>query len=325
MSTKPTINAEGAVSFQYHMVPIEGIVVEQRNNNRFGTYTVEDIQDLLEDLDKGKGIRSPVVCRPLSDRRPLLVEGYRRYAAIKYWNSIHKPSESMKLPVIICEMNDEEALESNVGENVRRRNLTPMDSAIGIRNLSNMGKDDNEIKGIFRKSLAWVKQTRKLLSLDRDLQNRIHKDLIPATVGIELSEMSLEDRGIVVAAIENDFKGKFSLTNLHKAAREVGAIGDGETARPVVNNNADSTDLLASSHTKGHTPKRKQRTVREINDYLDRWELNDTITQHGRSYIKLQMGFISGKTTDGEMDQFIVSTFGVRLSHPVPHQVSQPQ
>lgn len=312
MSTKPTINAEGAVAFQYHMVPVEGIVVEQRNNNRYGTYTVEDIQDLLEDLDKGRGIRSPVVCRSLSDKRPLLVEGYRRYAAVKYWNSIHKPSEFLKIPVIICEMNDEEALESNVGENVRRRNLTPMDSAIGIRNLSNTGKDDKEIARIFRMSLAWVHQTRKLLSLDRDLQARIHKGKIPSTVGIELSEMTQEERGIVVAAIENDFKGKFSLTNIHKAGREIGAIGDGETSRPVVNNN-DSTDLLASSHTKGHTPKRKQRTVREINDYLDRWELNSTITPTGRSYIKLQMGFISGKTTDDEMDQFILGTFGSHL------------
>ncbi len=307
------------------MVPIEGIIVEQKNNNRFGTYTEDDLKDLLGDIESGKGIEMPVICRPAADRRPILVQGYRRYASVKLWNSRHKPSEAKFLPVILRDMNDEEALESNVIENVNRRSLTPMDSAVGIRNLTNAGRTEDEIASIYRKSTAWVSQTRKLLSLDKSLQKKVHesgiagtKGGIPGSAGIELADIDAEYRGIVVATIENSYNGRFSTTNIRKAGREIGAFGDGVTQNKVEYRRTDPMDLLASSHTRGHTPKRKQRTVREQNDYWDKWEMDPRLTVDGQAYAKLQLGFISGKVTDEEMDKYVINLYNTGRADAQP-------
>lgn len=316
MSTSK-INAEGAVEVPFYRIPIESIEVEARFNNRFGTYTEADVQDLYDDLSNGRGIRTPVTCRLLPDRRPRLVEGYRRYAAVNLWNSRHKPSESIKLPVIITEMNDEEAMESNILENVVRKNLTPMDVAIGIRNLKVAGHTEQEIAKIYRKSLAWVVQHIKLLSLERHLQKKVHVGEIPGSAAFDLADMSSEHRGIVVVGIENDFKGKFTCTNIRKLGREIGAIGDGHTAvQPTAPapgaESAESTagDLLQTSTPKrAHIPRRKQRTVSEVNDYLDSFDGSDKINLQGQEYITLHLRFISGSASNDDMVKWLMQHF----------------
>lgn len=314
MATQLKIKAEGAVISHYWMVPVESVVVDQRNNNRYGAYQEEDLRDLLEDLDNQKGIETPVICRPLPDYQPLLVEGYRRHAAVTLWNSRHKPSEAVKLPVMLKEMNDDEALEANVAENVKRRSLTPMDVAVGIRNLTNNGRSDEEIAHIYQKSPAWISRQRLLLRLDKHLRGRVHSGDILGTSAIELAELEDEKRGIVVTTIERDYNGKFSVTNIRKVGREIGGFGDGVTPQPVQVREFTEEDecdgrVEMPQRSKGHTPRRKQRTLKELNDYFDRWDMNMRLTQIGRDYIRLHIGLLSGKVSDEDMDRAIVTLF----------------
>ena len=294
-----------------YRLPAE-IEIHPERNKRFGTYKEADLADLLQDLDAGIGIEYPVKTRkiPGTANAVELVAGYRRCAAVALWNSRHKPSQAIRIPCLITTLNDEDAAEANVRENMHRQELTPMDCAVGIREFRNIGATSAHIQKIYGRSEAWVIQTAKLLQLDRKTQERVHRGEIKAKTAVILADMSPEDRAVVIAAHDHD-KLKFTETSVLKIGRECGAVGDGKVEKPAAAQSAGSADSSAGadSQARPRAPKRQSRTLKELVDYIEGFKFSPTINQQGQRLMNSLFAMIQGKLSDDDMDKLLWELF----------------
>lgn len=272
-------------------------------NNRFGMYKEEDLLDLLDDLDAGVGIETPLLTRKLAGTQDAVevVTGSRRLAAVKLWNSRHAPSEAYRLPIITAIMNDEDAAAANIRENVKRRTLTAMDRAVGIRNQRNMGRTDTDICKMFCCSPATLAQSVKLLQLDRRTQERVGakesgKD-IPADAALVLAEMDAESRGNIITQHDLD-KTKFTKSSVLKTGRLCGGVGDG-------------TEDKAS----GRKAKRHSRTLKELTDYIEDMIFAQSLSEIGQQMLKGWKGMIEGKLSDDEMNKLLGELFAPAVAN----------
>lgn len=269
-------------------------------NNRFGQYKEEDLLDLLDDLDDGVGIQTPLLTRKLMGTQGAIeiITGSRRHAAVVLWNSRHAPSEAYRLPVIITTMNDEDAAATNIRENVKWRTLTTMDRAVGIRNQRSLGKSDTQICKMFYCSPSTLLQAVKLLQLDRRTQERVGakengKD-IPADAALVLAEMDAESRTNIIT--QHDIDGtKFTKSSVLKTGRLCGGVGDG-------------TEDAGS----GRKPKRHSRTLKELTDYLEDRIFAEALSESGQRMLKGWKGMIEGKLGDDEMNKLLGELFPLK-------------
>lgn len=151
----------------------QDIIVDAAENGRAFPYNKEDLYDLLEDLDAGRGIKVPLECRPVlfDGKKTLkLVYGFRRHAAALVFNQEH-PDRPIRVPTIVREINAEQALLDNIDENLKRRSLTAPDFAKIVENLEAQGKSLKEVSGILRCSESQIGQY-KLVGM---LPSRIQK------------------------------------------------------------------------------------------------------------------------------------------------------
>lgn len=306
---KPTEAEPGTPRTITYRLPSE-IEIHPERNKRFGTYKEADLLDLLGDLDSGIGIEYPVKTRKLPGTSTSieLVAGYRRCAAVQLWNSRHKPSQAIRIPCLITTMNDEEASEANVRENMHRHELTAMDCAKGIRDYRNEGKTTEQIQKIYGRSEAWVLLTTKLLQLDRKTQERVQRGEIKAKVGIILADMSPDDRGIVIAAHDHD-KLRMTQTSVLKIARQCGAVGDGEIEKGESAEGDKGPGDSANQPSKPRAPKRQSRTLKELVDYIEDLKFSPTINQSGQRLLNSLCAMIQGKLSDDEMNKLLWELF----------------
>jgi ParB family chromosome partitioning protein len=109
-----------------------------------------DLTELVNSI-KEKGILEPLIVRPVGDKYEVVV-GSRRYEASKL-------AGLTKIPVIMKEMNDKEAIITSLMENVQRENLEPEEEAAAYQKLvkifgsirkvaKSIGKSESSIREI---------------------------------------------------------------------------------------------------------------------------------------------------------------------------------
>jgi len=129
------------------------------------------LQELISSI-KQKGVIQPVLVRHVADERYELVAGERRLRAAK-------ESGLNKIPAIVKQLPDIEAIELALIENVQREDLNPMEQATAYRRLvdefdftqedvaDKIGKDRSSIANILR-----------LLNLPKKVQDCISEGLV---------------------------------------------------------------------------------------------------------------------------------------------------
>jgi len=147
-------------------LPVEFIVANKRNPRR------DFDPDLLAELANSireKGVMQPLLVRP-SGRDPdiyELIAGERRWRAAQA-AGLHE------VPVIIREVDDREALELAIIENVQRADLNSIDEAQGYGELMNQfGYTQNDLAQVIGKSRSHVANTLRLLRLPEDVQQML--------------------------------------------------------------------------------------------------------------------------------------------------------
>ncbi len=130
-----------------------------------------DVEDLSESMATS-GLNNPIgVCETESGRYGL-VYGFRRFTAATrlQWAEIDCR--------IMNDLDESELLIMNLQENVSRKNLNPMEEALAIQRIQNLGRDVNE----FRKELGWsktlVSQRLALLEMTDEIIHSLKYDLI---------------------------------------------------------------------------------------------------------------------------------------------------
>src|SRR6202040_1026766 len=84
---------------------------------------------------RSQGVLSPLLVRPLTERSFEIVAGARRYRAAQM-------AEAATVPVRIVHLNDAQALEAQLVENLIRADVHPMEEAEGVQGASRFGGAD---------------------------------------------------------------------------------------------------------------------------------------------------------------------------------------
>ncbi len=152
---------------QYSLIPLDMIEVKIQIRMEF-----EDEENPLSDLAnsiKMHGVLQPIVIRP-SSTGYILVAGERRYRA-----SVLAGLDS--IPAIIRDMTDEEAEDTQLAENIHRKNLTQIEEALKIqRDLDRLGNVEAVLEK-HQKSRPWLSKMLSLLNLPEQAKRLVSENV----------------------------------------------------------------------------------------------------------------------------------------------------
>jgi ParB family transcriptional regulator, chromosome partitioning protein len=134
-----------------------------------------------------RGLLEPIIVRPVEDGFEV-VAGMRRYEACKKlgWR---------RLPAHVVELDDREALEVSLLENIQRETLNPIEEARAFRNyVEEFGHGgETELARRIGKSQEYVSKRIGLLSLPQRVQEQIMRRRIAPSVAQELTLLNDDD------------------------------------------------------------------------------------------------------------------------------------
>lgn len=189
--------------------------------------TQKEIEDLAHSMRDNTQLQHVKIRKNGSDK-PKLVWGYTRYQAASWLNENYKleGKERFRLKCINTTCNDEEAIRQNIIENKERHEITAYDDAVNQRRLKEeFGYTDAKIAELYKCTVAWVSNMRKLLVLPSDIQKQIGKE-ISTSVALQLADLSEADARNLIQEKQQS-GGKVKLTDVKKAKRsKVESTGD---------------------------------------------------------------------------------------------------
>jgi len=180
------------------------------------------LDELMASIEK-IGLLQPIVVRPVSDGFEV-VAGNRRFEACRRLGWI-------KIPCHIVELDDREAFEVSLVENVQRKSLDPIEEARAFkRYVEDFGWGGvSDLARRIGKSQVYVSKRIKLLTLPKEVQDEIAEGHISPSVGEELlylnDEYQQTELGIRAA---KERLSKEEVRSLVKLARE-GRVADEDT------------------------------------------------------------------------------------------------
>lgn len=127
----------------------------------------EALAELAESI-RAQGVLQPILVRPLSDGKYEIVAGERRWRASQL-------AGQRSIPALVREMSPEQALAIALIENLQREDLSPMEEALGFKELRDrFGLSQDEIAARVGKSRPAVANMLRLLNLPQDIQDDLH-------------------------------------------------------------------------------------------------------------------------------------------------------
>ena len=166
------------------LTPSERVVVKQIPLAQIGanpdqprkTFTESELSDLAASI-KEKGVLQPILLRAVQGRSYLyeIVAGERRYRASKM-------AGLSEIPALVKTIDDNNAMEIALIENVQRENLNPIEEANAYKNL--MECCDYEMADVSRligKSDSYIRNMLRLTSLPDSVQNLVGQGELSAS------------------------------------------------------------------------------------------------------------------------------------------------
>lgn len=172
------------------------------------SFREEPLQELSDSI-KRNGIMQPILVRKTGGNAYEIIAGERRWRAAKM-------AGLATVPVIVREMNDQQALELAIVENIQRQDLSPLDEASGYQRLiDEFGYTQEELAATVGKSRSHVSNLLRLLGLPDDIRQLLEGEkltvgharaLLGATNPQALAQEIIK-RGLNVRQAENLAKG----------------------------------------------------------------------------------------------------------------------
>jgi len=162
---------------------ISNIEMDLANNRKAGL-DQESIQNFAYQLIQDGGVHQPVTVFKKGEKY-FLVAGHRRVLASQKAGFTTVPA------IVVPAMTEEEAFAINFGENVQRKNLSPIDAAIYFRRAQEKYKWTlKKISQYFfdgaDNRMSEISNYMKLLTLHQSLQDAIHNSQMSIKKGLEL-------------------------------------------------------------------------------------------------------------------------------------------
>jgi ParB family transcriptional regulator, chromosome partitioning protein len=146
-------------------LPLDFIIANRANPRR--EFAPEQLEELTNSI-REKGVMQPLLVRPSEDPNIFeIIAGERRWRAAQR-AGLHD------VPVIIREVDDKEALELAIIENVQRVDLNALEEAQGYEQLiEQFSYTQQDLAQVIGKSRSHVANTLRLLKLPRDVRDMV--------------------------------------------------------------------------------------------------------------------------------------------------------
>ena len=149
--------------------PLSEIPIEQLQRGVYqprSEFEPEALDTLAASI-KAQGILQPVVVRPLSQERYEILSGERRWRAAQL-------AGLDRVPVVIRDVRDEDAIAIALIENIQREDLNPVEEAFGLKRLQDeFALNQEQIAEAVGRSRSAVANSLRLLNLHGDIQKML--------------------------------------------------------------------------------------------------------------------------------------------------------
>lgn len=195
------------------------------------------MQDLVESIRKN-GILVPTIVRSIGNDKYEMISGHRRMHAAQRLGL-------ERIPVIIRDMSDDEAIVKMVDSNIQREELLPSEKAFayrmkmeavrrqGQRRDLTSGQNDQKLKGtVSRDELAeeagessrQIQRYIRLTELVPDLLDLVDKKRLQFTVAVEISYIDKEIQNWICEYIRENGPVKINQIKELRSAMQTGAM-----------------------------------------------------------------------------------------------------
>lgn len=270
---------------------------------KFSTYNPRvgfgQLDELLLSIHE-KGLLQPLVVRPTDDRFEV-VAGNRRLEACRRLGY-------RKVPCHIVELDDKEALEVALTENIQRRSLHPLEEAEAFRKyVEDYGWGGvSELARSIGKSQAYVSKRLQLLNLPENLRNEMFASQISPSVAeelISLKDNDLRERlGHIVIAKRMNTEETRALVKMAKRRQQSSPCMDDEDEIGL--NTLDALTPLRQGKYVSYRILRKSTTILRtalmemddvIGDVDENWILRETLMEQRRVIHELISSLIKAR------------------------------
>ena len=156
--------------------PIPLVQISPNPDQPRKTFNEQELKDLSESI-KEKGVLNPIILRTVQNKPYLyeIVSGERRFRASKMANLT-------EIPAIIKNLDDRNAMEIALIENVQRENLNPIEEAEGYKDLMEQCHYElSDISKMIGKSESYIRNLMRINSLPDSVKQLIREGRISAS------------------------------------------------------------------------------------------------------------------------------------------------
>ena len=227
------------VSNEESAMDIEVVKIQPFRNHPFKVIDDEKMEDLVESI-RANGVLSPVLIRPIGNDVYEMVSGHRRmHAAILLGMD--------RIPAIIREMSDDEAIVKMVDANIQREELLPSEKAFAYKMkmdaMKNQGyrsdlsadsktscqfgtksRADQQVSGQVGESARQVQRFIRLTELIPELLEYVDQKRLQFTVAVEISYIDKEVQKWLYEYIKDNGMVRLNQVVLLRAQMKTGAI-----------------------------------------------------------------------------------------------------
>lgn len=189
----------------YQRIPYDKVDPSKTNPRK--NFPPEYINELGNSIFE-KGVLEPLLVRPKKGKKGRfeIVAGECRYrgtgVALKLAKDDQKRYDDIfKLPCLVNEMSDADAMEIQAMENIHRKDLTPLEEAAAYRNLIDTKPDKHSATTIAQrvgKSPSWVWDIMKCLDLVPDAKKLLESGLMTVNHAIPIARLKPHEQKAVI-------------------------------------------------------------------------------------------------------------------------------
>ncbi len=172
------------------------------------------LTELAESISQ-HGVLQPLLVRPIADGGYQIVAGERRWRASRM-------AGLTEVPVVIRELTDKETMEFALIENLQREDLTPVEEAMGFRQLiEEYSMSQEQLSKIVGKSRPAIANALRLLNLPEDILSLVSKGKISA--GHARTLLSLRSYDDIMKCAEICVEQEITVRELERMVKKLNA------------------------------------------------------------------------------------------------------
>lgn len=142
--------------------------------------SLDDLEELTKSI-RVSGVLTPLLVRERADGGWEIISGHRRHAAARL-------AELDSVPCSVLDVGEVQALETNLTEQLQRKQLTPLEEGEACRELQELsGYSVDQVATKLGQSPSWVRRRLKLCTLAPEAKKALREGKLPYGAAVDLA------------------------------------------------------------------------------------------------------------------------------------------